>query len=68
MTETEILVEIRKNGLENAILSWLLNDRLRAINSLESENMHLNTTITAIRKINREKNEAISALCDLEER
>ena len=65
MTETEILQEIRNGGYENSILVWLLNDRIRHINSLEGKNAGLNATITAIRTINKEKNEAIAALLEL---
>lgn len=67
MTETEILQEIRNGGYENSILVWLLNDRIRHINSLEGKNAGLNATITAIRKINKEKNEAIAALCETDD-
>lgn len=64
MTEAEILQEIKDTGCENAILKILLQDRLLYISDLESENSGLNASITAIRKINQGKDEAIDALCE----
>lgn len=67
MTEAEILQEIKDAGCENAVLRALLQDRLSYINDLENENSGLNASITAIRKINQGKDEAIDALCEPED-
>lgn len=67
MTETEIKQAIIDGSYENSILKFLLKDRLQYIDWLEGENVGLNATVAAIRKINRDKNEAIAALCEPEE-
>ncbi len=67
MTEAEILQEIKDTGCENAVLRVLLQDRLSYIDDLENENSGLNASITAIRKINQGKDEAIDALCEPED-
>lgn len=54
-----------------------LNEEIRAVQilmscieknteHLEKENAHMSSCLRAIKKINREKNEAISALCERE--
>lgn len=66
MMSTEIISLIKEGGLENEILNYLIQDRLKYLKCLESEYANANAIIRCVRAINGRRNEAIDALCEPE--
>lgn len=64
MTQTEILTEIYKENLQVEIYDFLHKEVLRLYQKEQNENAQLNACLTAIRKINKGRNDAIDALCE----
>ena len=66
MTFEEILKEIYSQNLQKKVYTTLHSDVMRDYNSLCSENRGCRASLSAIKRINKGKNDVIDALCELE--
>lgn len=60
----EIINIITQQGLEDAVYGVLHSIIMKDYLKVREKNAEYNSTITAIKKINQGKNEAIDALCE----
>jgi hypothetical protein len=63
----EIINTIAQQGLEDAVYGVLHSIIMKDYKKAREENAEYRCTITAIKKINKGKNEAIDVLCDTSE-
>jgi len=66
MTFEEILKEIYSQNLQKKVYMTLHSAVMGDYDSLCSENQECLASLSAIKKINKGKNDAIDALCELE--
>lgn len=64
MNLEEILKEIYKNGLQKQVYMILHSAVMEDYKTALNENREYSTSLNAIKKINKGKNEAIDALCE----
>ncbi|MSA02196.1 hypothetical protein GKG47_09105 [Lactonifactor sp. BIOML-A3] len=64
MTLEEILTEIYNQGMKIQVYKILHAAVMEDYNKLLNENRECSASLTAIKKINKGRNEAIDALCD----
>ena len=67
MSYTEAIMTIVRYGKEFQAIGDLLKFVKIKNEQTEKENTRMSSCLKAIKKINRQKNEAIDALCDMEE-
>ena len=66
MTYEEAVITIINENKQIDAINFLSNSLYKYINKLDSENAEMSSCLTAIKKINKGKNEAIDALCERE--
>ena len=66
MEFNDIITEIHTSGFEIEVYKYLHNYILGEYQNNMNVNSELQARITAIRKINKDKNNAIAAMCDLD--
>ena len=66
MTTSEILAELKSadDSTRQEVFIILSKMMVSDIQKVEKENAHMSAQLSAIKKINRGKNEAIDALCE----
>ena len=66
MTTSEILAVLKSadDSTRQEVFSILSKMMVRGVQTVEKENAHMSAQLSAIKKINRGKNEAIDALCE----